>query len=339
MPETTKIEISTNIIFKTILIILGLLFLYLVRDVILLLIISVIVVSAIDPVIDWLQRKKVRRPFGVLFVYLAIFLIIGVSFSFLIPPMASQIDDFSQNFPKYYQSAQNSFGLVNQYFLEKHINISTQQFFDNLSNFITNFPTRIFSTTIGVFSGLISTIVVFSLTFYMSIKEDGIKKFIVSIVPDKHKDYAADLTYRIKHKIGRWMIGQLTLMFLIFVFDFIGLYLVGVPYALLLAVFAGILEIIPYVGPIVSAIPGILLGFLISPGTGLLAFLVYLVSQQFENNIIVPQIMKKAVGLSPVTVILALLVGAKLAGALGAILAIPVATAVSLFVADLKEKV
>jgi predicted PurR-regulated permease PerM len=122
------------------------------------------------------------------------------------------------------------------------------------------------------------------------------------------------------------------------VLDAIGLYLVGVPYALILAIFAGVMEIVPYIGPIISAVPGVILGFLISPTTGFLALLVYLIAQQLENNLIVPQVMKKAVGLNPVTTIIALLVGLRLGGVMGSILAIPVATAISLAVNDFIEK-
>jgi predicted PurR-regulated permease PerM len=95
------------------------------------------------------------------------------------------------------------------------------------------------------------------------------------------------------------------------------------------------MEIVPYVGPVISAIPGIILGFLISPSTGFLAFVVYLISQQLESHVITPQVMKKAVGLNPIAVILALLIGAKLGGILGAILSIPVTTAVGLFIGDI----
>lgn len=338
MQENKKIEISTGIIFKTVAIILAVWLVYLVRDVLALLLIAVIVTSAIEPVVNFLQRKKVRRSFGVLFVYLVVFLIIGAALYFLIPAIAGQIGDFSENFPKYYQSFQNSLGLANNFFQEKHINISAQQFFGSLSNSASSISSGIFSTTVGVFSGFISIVVIFSLAFYMSIREDGIKNFIISLVPEKQKKYAGDITDRIKYKIGRWIIGQMFLMLIIFIFDFIGLYLIGVPYALLLAIFAGLMEIVPYVGPVVSAVPGIILGFLVSPWIGFLAFLVYLLAQQFENHIITPQIMKKAVGLSPVTVILVLLIGAKLAGIFGAILAVPVAAVASLFVNDFMNK-
>jgi predicted PurR-regulated permease PerM len=179
--------------------------------------------------------------------------------------------------------------------------------------------------------------VVFSLAFYMSVEENGIKHFLVSVTPEKHKRYVASITDRIKDSMGKWLLGQLLLMLIIAVTVWLGLLLVGVPHALLLGVFAGIMEIIPYVGPIIGAVPGVILGFIASPTIGFFAILVYVATQQLENHVIVPQVMKKAVGLSPITVILVLLIGAKLAGAMGAILAVPIAAAVSIFVKDLRQ--
>jgi predicted PurR-regulated permease PerM len=107
-----------------------------------------------------------------------------------------------------------------------------------------------------------------------------------------------------------------------------------VPYALVLAIFGGVLEIIPYLGPIISAIPAIILGFFVSPLTGLLVLVFYILIQQLENHVMVPQIMKKAVGLNPIVVILVLLIGAKIGGTMGAILSIPVATVINVFLQD-----
>jgi predicted PurR-regulated permease PerM len=110
------------------------------------------------------------------------------------------------------------------------------------------------------------------------------------------------------------------------------------PYALSLAIFAGLMEIVPYVGPIVSAIPAVILGLTISPMTGLMVLILVFAVQQFENHVIVPQIMKKALGLDPIAIILALLIGLKLGGVLGAILAIPIATAIGVVIEDLMKK-
>jgi predicted PurR-regulated permease PerM len=336
--QKNEIEISTGIVFRTILILLALWFLYLVMDVIALVFIAVIITSAMDPLVDWLQRKKIPRTAGVLGLFFALSLLIGLAISFLIPPMIVQFQDFSENFPNYFQAGEASFSHLRDFFASKNINLDLQQLSDNFSVSLTSFSGNIFSTTADVFSGLISVVVVFSLAFYMTVEESGIRKFIVSVTPDRFKEYAADLATRVKEKIGKWMLGQLLLMVIIFVLDAIGLYLVGVPYALILAIFAGVMEIVPYVGPIISAVPGIILGFLISPTTGFLALLVYLIAQQVENHVIVPQVMKKAVGLNPVATIVALLVGLRLGGVLGAILAIPVATAISLAVNDFMER-
>jgi predicted PurR-regulated permease PerM len=336
--EKNEIEISTGIVFRTMLILLAIWFLYLVMDVIALVFIAVIITSAMDPIVDWLQMKKIPRSVGVLGLFLGLFLIIGLVFSFLIPPMISQFQDFSQNFPKYFQAGEISFAHLKDFFQSKHINFDFQQLADNFTGSLTNLSENIFSKTVGVFSGFVSVIVVFSLAFYMTVEENGINKFITSVSPDKYKDYASNLANRIKEKIGKWMLGQMFLMLTIFILDAIGLYLVGVPYALILGIFAGVMEIVPYIGPIISAVPGVILGFLISPTTGFLTLLVYLIAQQVESHVIVPQVMKKAVGLNPVATIVALLVGLRLGGVLGAILAIPVATAISLAINDFMEK-
>lgn len=336
--ENKEIKISTGIIFEVIFILLVFWLLYLVLDIIALIFISVIIVSAMDPVVDFLQKKKIPRAVAVLGLFLVMFSFIGAVVAFLVPPIVVQIKDLSENFPRYFQTGETFIIHLKDFFESKNINFDFRQISDNFSETLSDFSKNIFSKTIDVFSGLISFVVVFSLAFYMSVEEDGIRKFIISVFPDKYKNYAADLSFRIKDKIGRWMLGQLFLMLIIFVLVSAGLYLIGVPYALILGIFAGIMEIVPYIGPIISAIPGIFLGFLISPTVGFLAILVYVIAQQLENNILVPQIMKKAVGLNPVATIIALLVGARLGGVLGMVLSIPVATAISLFVNDLIEK-
>lgn len=333
-----RIDISTGIIFRTILILLGIFFLFIIRDIIALFFIAVILTAAIEPAVDWFQKKKIPRPFGVLIIYFVIFLIAGLLISFLIPALVEQLRDFSQNLPVHLEKMTSVFRGVDNYAGSKGINFDTEKFLQDIGGGLDYSSGVIFSTTIGVFSGFLALLIIFSMTFYMSVIEDGMKKFFISITPNRHQEYVVSLAERIKEKIGKWMIGQLFLILIIFVFYFIVLYLLGVPYALVLAMLGGLLEIIPYLGPIVSAIPAVILGFVVSPLTGLMVLALYVIIQQLENHIIVPQIMKKAIGLNPLAVILALLVGVKLAGILGAILAVPVATAIGVFVGDLIQK-
>ncbi len=332
--KKNQIEISTGTMLRAVFVILLVGILFFVRDIIVLLFLAVIVSSTIDPLVDMLERKKIWRVFSVSTIYLVSFFIISLAISFLIPPIVYQFNEFSQNIPHYYQKIQNSIEPINYFFQTKNIIVDTQSIFNNLSGWLSRAPRNIFSTTVGVFSGLIAVISVLAMAFYMTLVRDGIKKTVVAVTPKKHQQHAANLTIRIKHQIGKWMQGQLVLMGIIFVLDFIGLSLIGIPYALILAVIAGILEIIPYVGPVLASVPGVILGFLISPTKGFLALLVYFIVQQAEGHMIVPLVMKKAVGLNPVAVIVALLVGAKLGGILGAVIAVPVATTIDIFVRD-----
>jgi len=336
--EKRQIEISMGVVFRTTLLILAIWFLYMIREILALLFVAILIVTAIDPMVDFLQRKKIPRAVGVLLVYLLLFSIIGLSVSLLIPPLVSQFGDFSQKLPLFSQEISKTFSSVNNFFQMHDIALNTSQTVENINNSLTNVPKAIFSETVNLVTNIISIIIVLVMAFYMTVKEDGIKKFIVSITPEKHREYSASLTERMEQKIGKWVQGQFFLMIIVFILDFIGLSIIGIPYALVLALFAGVMEIIPYAGPIVSAIPGIILGLLISPLTGLATFLLYFFVQQFESHIIVPQVMKKAVGLNPIAVIVALLVGLKLGGVLGAILAIPLATVISVFVGDLMKK-
>jgi predicted PurR-regulated permease PerM len=338
MESRQTVSISTGIVFRTILILIGLWFLYFIRDIIGLLFIAIVLVAAMDPIVYRLHRRKIPRTLGVTIVYLCMFGVIGLAGSFIFPPLVSQLKEFTQKLPEIAVRSDNYFQGVNTFFQTQHIAVTTQSLLADLGNQLTGSSGDFFSATIGIFSGFVSAIIVLVMTFYMAVKEDGIIKFIVSLTPEEHREYAGSLVIRIQRKIGRWVLGQFGLMFIIFALDFIGLSILGVPYALTLAMFAGLMEIVPFIGPIVSAVPAVLVGLSVSPLTGLLVLIVLVFVQQFEGHIIVPQVMKKAVGLHPVAVILALLVGLKLGGVLGALLAIPVATAVSVFIGDFFEK-
>lgn len=336
--EKTTADISTKVIIKVVAIILGLWFLFLVRDVLVLFFLSVILTATLAPAIDLMAKRKIPRPLGVIFIYIALLSIVGVFVSFMVPPLVSQFTSFTQNLSAYSETLSKTFSGFEQYALSYGIQFDSRAFFQNMTGNIFQSSNQIFSTTVGVFSFFISMLVVMSLTFYMSVKEDGMKKFIVSITPEKNQTYIISVADRIRSKIGKWMIGQIVLMLIIFVLDFVALSIFNIPYALILALIAGLLEIVPYLGPIISAALASFVGFLISPVTGLIVLGVFTINQQIESNIVVPQVMKKAVGLNPAVVILALLIGAKLGGAVGAILAVPIATAISVFIGDFVNK-
>lgn len=332
--QKPTIGIVTEIILKIVLVVFGLWFLYAIRDIVAIFFVSVILMAALEPAVRWFQGRRINRTLAVSLVYILLFLVISVVVSFLVPAVMVQFQEFSRNFSGYLEGVLNFASGLNEYFQTQGIVFGSQNIF---SNFKDNFGS-VFSTTVGIFSGIFSFVVIIAMSFYMSIREDGMERFFRSITPSVYEEYVVSLAKRIKAKIGKWMLGQLSLMLVIFLLDYLVLYLAGVPYALIIAIIGGILEIVPYIGPTISAIIASVTALLFSPVKGLLVLVGYILIQVVENNVLAPQIMKKAVGLNPLAVILALLIGAKIGGVLGAILSIPVATVVGILIKDWMAK-
>lgn len=333
MSVQQSIEVGTKIAFRVIALILGLIFLYLISDIIVLTFLAIIVSVALNPIIHWFQRRKLPRTISVIIVYLSVLAFFGSFVALLVPPFINQIGDFVNNFPNYVDKVLqlgNVFGGQNTMSVD-----SVMKSFEE--NVVQSFS-GIFSTTIGVLSGFVSFIVFFFLSLYMSLEENGIEKFFSAIVPSQYQKYSASFARRAQAKIGQWLLGQFILMFVIFLLYYIGLSILHVPYALLLALLGGALEIVPYVGPILASIPAILMGFLEAPLLGMSVLIFYVVAHQIESHAVAPQVMKRAVGVNPVVVILSLLIGAKLGGLLGVILAVPAAAVFGIFVEDFLEK-
>lgn len=332
-PQSRIINVSTSAVFRVIAVLVGLIFLYLIRDIVMMVFVSVVVAAAVSGPVNWLQKRKVPRLLGVVFIYLIILLLISFVFSLVLPPLTVQIKQLANHFPEMMEKIGLS---INQWWGQYKIESSLQTIISQVGLRLTQATSGFFATIINLFGGLFSTIVVLVISFYLALQEKGVKTFLLSLTPEPHKAYASSLIERIQSKIGGWMRGQLLLMLIIGILTYIGLLFLGVKYALLLALIAGFLEIIPYIGPIIATIPGVILAFIQSPFLALFVLLLYIIIQQLENYVITPQVMKKAVGLNPITIIIVMLIGAKLAGVLGIILSVPLAAAGAEVLKDMK---
>jgi predicted PurR-regulated permease PerM len=248
--------------------------------------------------------------------------------------MASQVESLASNYSRYAEVLRESFPLLKDWFGNPFP--ASSGAIDSAR--VGGFFGSVFSTTVDVLHGFISLIAMLTIAFYLSIEEKGIRRFFSSVTPDRYQEYVISRAQIVYDKIGHWMLGQFFLMFAVFLSCLVLLLSLDVPYAFLLAFLTGILEVVPYIGPILSAIPAVLLGFTVSPFVGLLVLAGYIVIQQTESHVLVPQVMKRAVGLHPIVVILALLIGAKTGGVIGAILAVPVATGIGVFIKDAFDK-
>jgi len=334
MNDSQTINISTSTIFRVILILLGLVFLYLVRDILLIVFVAIIIAAAINGPVSWMQRHKVPRILGVIFIYLLLLLLIASVVTLIFPPLSAQVKQLANHFPEFMEKISLSFQeLSGKYKIEGNL----QSLLDKLSNSLNQATTNVFGTIINLFGGLFSAGVVLVISFYLAVQEKGVKRFMISMTPTEHKHYVSDLIERIYGKIGGWLRGQLILMLIVGILVYIGLYFLGVKYALTLALVAGLLEIVPYIGPFVALAPAVVLTFIQSPLLALLVIILYIVIQQLEGYVIVPQVMKKTVGLNPIVVIIVMLIGAKLAGIMGIILSVPLAAAAMEFFKDFQK--
>lgn len=335
MNHSQTINISTSTILRAIIVLLALIFLYLVRDILMVVFVAIIIAAAINGPVSWLQRHKLPRLLGVIFIYLLLLLFLALIVTLIFPPLAEQIRQLAVYFPEFMEKVGLS---VQEWWGKYKIEGNLQTFLDRISNKLGQAASSVFGTIIGLFGGLLSALVILVISFYLAVQEKGAKRFLISLTPGEHQGYLSNLIERIESKIGGWLRGQLLLMLIVGCLTYIGLYFLGVKYALTLALVAAVLEIVPYVGPILAAIPAVVLAFFQSPFLSLLVIFLYIVIQQLENYIIYPQVMKKAVGLNPIIIIVAMLVGAKLAGVLGIILAVPVTAAIAEFLKDFQKK-
>ncbi len=328
---TQKTDISTSTIFRFILIILGLIFIYLVRDVLLMVFIALIIAAAIDAPVDWLAKHRVRRTLSTLIIYLFIASLLISFIYWALPPLAGQLKALATVLPDYL----NKIGANVSIFQQKLGSGYGQKILENFSNQIYDSTSNIFGTAINIFGGIFSLFVIIVISFYLVVQDKGIKKFLSSVTPAEHRIYAVTLAERIQSKLGGWLRGQLILMLIVAVLVFLGLFFLKVEFALTLALIAGLLEIIPYIGPILAGTVAVSLAFLQSPVLGLLVLALFIIVHQIESYILIPQVMKRAVGLNPLIIIISMIIGAKLMGVLGVVVAVPIVAIISVFLGDI----
>lgn len=334
--------VSTTVVTVIVLAILGVGWVLIqITELLLLLLISVILAAGLAPVVARVEslrvtRRKFRlaRPLAVAAIYAAAFILFTVFGGILIAPLAGEARGFAAAMPTYYARIR-----------ELVIQLQAQYpWLPNLTQIIDRLPRELgqlrpyFEQAAGVayrfLGGVLSVITVLTFTYYMLIEGENLKRGFLILFPRGSRAQVEDLLRRVGEKFGGWLRGQLLLVLIIFVADTIGLLALGVPYAVLLGVVAGITEMIPVIGPILGAVPGVLVALFLPTRTLVLVILLYTLVQQIEGNILVPKVMRSTVGLSPILTIAALIIGATLMGIVGALLAIPVAAGVQVVVSE-----
>jgi predicted PurR-regulated permease PerM len=283
-----------------------------ISNILLAIFVSLILTLGLNPLVDWLTQQKLSRTIAVTLTYIFFLgLVVGL-FALALPPMASQVQNLVQRLPLYVASIS-----------VPGLEAFSEQFLQTLVSEVSKGTGDVLKVTLNFFSNAFSVVTVLVLTFYFLLDYPNIKKMFLGLYNKGSEKRVAALIGEIEEKIGGWLRGQVFLMFIVGLASFVGLTLLQIDYALSLAVIAGFLEIVPLIGPIVSFIPAAIVASAKSPLAVLLVAVLYILIQQLESNLVIPKVMQKVVGFAPIVTLIAIMIGGKLFGVLGALLSLP----------------
>ena len=343
MDREFRISVTPSTIVTALFVIAGAYAFWLLRGLALLVLAAIVIASAIEPGIAFFIRRRLPRFVAALLVYVLVFGSVFALIYFFFPPIIADAAKFIAAMPQYLSTINAPSSLSNIANATTFANVQGQQsFVQTLLSFQS-----IFSSSSGsvlqfastLFGGVISLSLVIVLSFYFALQDTGVDDFLRLVMPVAYEDYSVDLWRRSQKKIGRWMQGQILLSVIVGILVYLGLLIIGVPYALLLAVFTALAEIIPIFGSLIAGGIAVIVGFS-SGGVALAAIVLglFVVVNQFESNLIYPLIVKKVVGVPPLLVVVALIAGYTLAGFLGAVLSVPVSAVVLEIISDFDKR-
>ena len=319
----SKIEISYKTIIFTVFFLILLWFLVQIIDTIFLVFVAFIIMTAFKPWVDLLERIFLPRVLAIIIVYLGMFTLLGYTTSVLLPPLVSESIHLAEILPGYTREVLP--------FIQIDPQIISQQ--------LAPIGENVLKVTFGIFGNMIAVFSIFVISFYLLVQRKQLEPLLSEFVGEKGAITLINTLRKVEGRLGSWVRGQATLMVFIGITIFIGLTLLRVPFALPLSILAGILEIVPVIGPIFSAIPAVLVALTITPFLAVVTTMLYFTVQQVEAHLVIPFVMRKAVGIPPLITIISLMVGGKLGGIAGAILAVPiVVTLETVFSEYLKSK-
>lgn len=307
--QPQKIEISSKTIVFTVVFILSLLVTWLIRDLIFSFFIAFIISGALRQPVDFLESKKIHRSIGSVVIFFIFISVIFYLFSLITPPLVNEIIILFKNLPNIISNA-------------------SPIFFNKTNlNFLSNNVPGLANETIGLIKSAFSNVIFVTSTlffgFYLTLEKNIAYKLLNNFFDDVDLNRINLIAEKAQKRMSSWFWGEVVLMIVVGALTYIGLSTIGMKYALALAVLAGLFEVIPTLGPIASSIPAILIGLSYSPILALYCIILYIIVQQLENNLIVPVVMKKVTGLHPIVTLIVMVVGGKLAGIIGVLLAIP----------------
>ncbi len=339
------ISISTGTIFRFFLVALGLFLIWFLRDLVLIVMTSIVFASFVESTVPYFKKIGFGRVFGVVVLYVISLLFLAGIFYLFAPLLITEIYSFSTFLSSYLPDSallnyfqNDAFSGAKDIVANLTHSLSLTTLLSTSKAFIANLSGGFFQTLSVAFGNIFNVILIIIISFYLSIQEKGIENFLRIILPIEYETYAVSLWQRSRRKIALWMKGQMLIGLIVGILTYLVLTLLGIDYALLLAIIAGFMQLIPY-GILIALIPAASFSFLSGGLTSALMVIgAYIIIHQFEVFLFTPLIIKRVTGLSPLVVILAVLVGFELGGFWGMVLSIPCAVFMMELMNDIEQR-
>lgn len=333
MREDQVLDISWGTIFKIGAAILFFYLIFLIRDILIWLIFALIISILLEPAIAFLEKRKIPRVASSVLIYFLLFFLIGVLVYFSALPLFNEIQKITLLFPQYFEKIAPSF---------KNLGIEA---FENFETFTKNFQAWLLSASGGIlsaissiFGGILTTLTIFTFSLFISFEKNGSERIVKTLLPEEKANFILEIWERCQTKVSAWFGVKILSCIFVGILTFIALKALKIDYAFVLAVLAGATNMIPILGPIFAGALMTGLALFQSLVSAVLILILFILIQQIENNILTPILSRKFIGMSPILVLVSLLIGGKLWGLLGAILAVPIFGIIFEFFKDLLSR-
>lgn len=314
---------------------LGLFFLYTIADILLIFLAAFIFAIALDRPLDGLVRRGVGRVLATIVIYTLFFVFTISAVILTVPPLIKEVRNFTTDISERVENTQLDVIPLNN---EELSDIGRVDYLRSATDFFQSSSQVVIDTAVRVYSGLLTFLIIFFLALFLNIQRDGVKQFIKVLVPIQHQGYATGLFEKIQKQVSNWLWGKTISSIFVAIIIFPGLVLLDIPYAVTFTLLAFFFNYIPFAGPFLAGIAPTLLGLLISPFHAFAVAFLYFFANTVEGFIIIPLLLKQSISLNPLVLIFAVLVGGRLGGVLGILLAIPVAAIMTLLYEEYQRK-
>ena len=307
--------------------------------------IGIIIAWLLDPIVTWLQKNGFKRAIATVMVFLSFISLVVLFFVLLIPSFADQINEFIGSAPSILNNiknfGENLFDKLNNIYDYDFTNIK-EQLYGGLSNVVSGLtvtlPNKVISIASSIVSGVLNIIFGLFIAFYMLFDFNNVRKHLFNLLPKSIHADAITLTDRLNKTLKSYVQGTLLIMLLLFIFQSITLAIAGLSSPMLFGMFCAVTNVIPYIGPYIGGIPAVIVGFTISPATGIFTLLAVVIAQFLESYFLNPIVMSKTMKLHPVTIMIGLLIFGHFFGILGMVLATPIISCIKIIFNFFNEK-